>query len=118
MGCWQFFVDDWCAGNGKMCCGAGVCDSHVDRDFYFRSVHKGIGAEVHSLCHFCPCFLSGWERLIVLSNCENIAVLLAVAVDYSCVIVVRELGCTLCGGRISSHIETNFVVTITITIRP
>ena len=101
-----------------MCCGAGVGDGHVDRDFDFCGVHKGIGAEIHPSGHFCPCFLSGWERLIVLSNSEDIAVLLAVAVDYSYVIVVRELGCTLCGGRTSSHIETNFVVNITITIRP
>ena len=117
-GAGNLFVDDWRAGNGKMCRGAGIGDGHVDCNFYLRSVHEGIGAKVHLLGHFLPCFRSGWERCIVLVAAENGTVSFAVACYDSFIVVVYGLVCILCGGRNSIHIKTNFVVIIIISTRP
>ena len=114
----NLFVDDWRAWNGKMCRGSGVGDGHVDRDFYFCSVHKGIGAQFHLLCHFLPCFRPGWERRNVMVSVEHWTVLFAVARYDRFIVVIYRLGCILCGGRNSIHIKTNFVVKIIISIRP
>ena len=117
-GAGNFFVDDWCAGNGKMCRGAGVGDGHVDRDFDFRGVHEGIGAKFHLLGHFLPCFRPGWERRNVMVSVEHGTVVPAVTRYDSFIVVVYRVGRILCGGRNSIHIKTNFVVKIIISIRP